>query len=82
MNKDTVKKYFAMSWQHGQVHVTTNGKRYGVTYYRFESARDRAAWCAGGGSLIFSNDYREEVFADDPGLRYELNSKFGEVVSQ
>jgi len=68
-----------MSWRNGHVYVTKTGKRYGVTYYRFDSARERAAWCAGGGTAVFSSDYREEVPADDPGLRYELNSNFGEV---
>jgi len=79
MTTTKTKNYYAMTWQNGQVYVTNTGKRWGVTYYRFDSARLRAAWCAGGGANIFSSDYREDVPEDDRGLIYEINSKFGEI---
>lgn len=61
-----------MHWQIGQAYSAETGKRYGVTFYSFESKHERNEFCEDGGDFPTSMGWRELVLSNDCELRAAL----------
>jgi hypothetical protein len=71
--------HYACCWSKGIAVSAETGRRYGVTYHKFKSAKDRQIWIDEGGDFKSSPNYRDTILSSDQELRVAI--KWGEVES-
>ena len=78
--------YYAMNWSHGRAACAITGRRYGVSFHKFNSRRERTDWMSEGGDYTSSPNFREEVSSKDSELRLaddynEINHHIDDLVA-